>query len=239
MRLSLVICGVLCGVLWLAPTTSAKPRLKQDRYLAWFEANVTQHRPRGCSTQTLTLNLRSTRPSILVAGRQGKTTISVGGTLRGLAGSFREVNANNCPYSPSGGVVPLRVPAGPGTSLPAELPPLDLVEGSLDLTARPDTAVAFSAFRYSSSLDVGSAMPIARKCCDSATTSLAALLVNAVGSPTPAQLDEAKVDGVLVTGSFSGDLPEFVGPYAYARSLTVTWTLTIRAVFDRHATRIE
>jgi hypothetical protein len=39
-----------------------------------------------------------------------------------------------------------------------------------------------------------------------------------------------------VTGSFFGDVAGFG---AYTRSLTVEWKLTIRAVFDKHATRIE
>jgi hypothetical protein len=245
MRLSLVISVLLCALLGAAPGAYAKPSVKTDRYLAWFEASATQDlRTSGLTTQdtcsgvytigrTWTLSLQSALPSVLVATRRGRTATSFGGTLSGLGGSFREIMTSHFPCPPTlpPGAVPLRFHAGatasPLSGLP-QLAPLDLIDGSLAVRADPDSPVAFSAFRYT----------IARQqCCDVVTAPLAAELMNATASLTPSQLNAAKVDDVVVTGSFSGDVP--AAGLNTTRSLTVSWRLTIRAIFDKNATRIE
>lgn len=237
MKLSLVIGAVACGLV-AAPAAVAEAPVKQDRYLAWFEASVTQ---RSSAKQTLTaspctgmevtdvttqtLDLRSAEPSVLVATRTRRTPTSFGGTLRALSGSSHDL-FQTFGTEPCYAAIVAEARAAGHSVLPSSRvvpPPIELANSTLDVQADLEKPVVFSGFQ-----------PVVVSRFGKGALMLIDTLAYAAAVLTPSHLYAAKVEDSMATGSYTTAASSGSGA-----SVTVTWKLTIRAVFDEHATRME
>jgi hypothetical protein len=227
--LVIAVCGLAVGV----PAASAKPPFKQERYLAWLELDVTDswrlHRETieaGCRRTSRhglaqRLILRSGSQSILVATRKPRGgTSTLAGTLRALGGTLTGSGSgadfNSCTQ---GGVVT-------DYGLPM-ISPITISDATIDVRADPGREVVFSNFNGTAS----------REGTERLASALANALNLATASVTGEHFYEATVGDVAVTGSFYVETQSADG--AELRSMKVAWKLTIHAVLDKHALRIE